>query len=288
MAFSVVKMLTLIGAAAVLHYSLGIDLFMSWVAAIPVSLLFVAARFWLSRERFLSKPDWSILKSLRGTVAAHNWLNLAIAGPGLLTPVLVASILTPSVNAGFFAAWTIVHLLYVVPGHVSTALFAVASGDLQALARKLRFSLLISLLLGIPGMAVMAFGARLMLNVYGAGYSHVATVPMEILVVGYLPALPSFFYVAVCRANGKLTRAANVLAAFAAVNVVASVIGCQRGGLVGMTLAGVGVSIAEAFVTTPAVVRAALVRGKHRRATELGEAIAASALNGHTHPPAAR
>ena len=285
MVFSAVKLVTLIAMATVMHYALGIGLFLSWVAAIPVSMLVVAGRLWLSHERVLARPDWAVLKSLGKTVAAHNWLNLAISIPGLILPVLVASILSPADNAGFYAAWTIVHLLYVVPGHVSTALFAVASGDLQAMAKKLRFSLRISLVLGIPGTAVLALGARTILDIYGAGYSHVATVPMQLLVIGYLPALPGFFYVAVSRAAGKLSRAAIVMAAFGGVNVVASVIGCQRDGLVGMTLAGLLVTVAEALVTTPAVVRAALAHGKHRRPVDVSDAIAASALNGHAHPP---
>ena len=101
MAFAVVKLLTLIGVATVLHYTLGIGLFFSWVAAIPVSLLVVAAQLGLQHERFLRRPEWGVLKSFGGTVAAHNWLNLAISAPGLLVPVLAASILLPSANAAF-------------------------------------------------------------------------------------------------------------------------------------------------------------------------------------------
>ena len=265
MAFAVVKLLTLIGVATVLHYTLGIGLFFSWVAAIPVSLLVVAAQLGLQHERFLRRPEWGVLKSFGGTVAAHNWLNLAISAPGLLVPVLAASILLPSANAGFYAAWTICSFLYVLPGHVSTVLFAVASGDSDGMARQLRLSLRISILLGIPGMAILGFGARYILQIFGSGYADVATLPMQLLVLTYLPAIPGSFYVAVCRANGKLTRAATVLTAFAVVNVIASVIGCLRGGLVGMTFAGLLVTMAEALFTTPAVMRAAAGYGRHRK-----------------------
>ncbi len=265
MAFAVVKLLTLIGVATVLHYTLGIGLFLSWVAAIPVSLLVVAAQLGLQHERFLRRPEWGVLKSFGGTVAAHNWLNLAISAPGLLVPVLAASILLPSANAGFYAAWTICSFLYVLPGHVSTVLFAVASGDSDGMARQLRLSLRISILLGIPGMAILGFGARYILQIFGSGYADVATLPMQLLVLTYLPAIPGSFYVAVCRANGKLTRAATVLTAFAVVNVIASVIGCLRGGLVGMTFAGLLVTMAEALFTTPAVMRAAAGYGRHRK-----------------------
>ena len=277
LAFVVVKLLTLIGVATVLHYTLGIGLFFSWVAAIPVSLLVVAAQLGLQHQPFLRRPEWGVLKSFGSTVAAHNWLNLAISAPGLLVPVLAASILAPSVNAGFYAAWTICSFLYVLPGHISTALFAVASGDTDGMARQLRLSLRISILLGIPGMALLGFGARYILHIFGPGYAGVGTVPMQLLVLTYLPAVPGSFYVAVCRAVGKLTRAANVLTAFAVVNVVASVIGCLRGGLVGMTFAGLVVTLAEALYTTPAVARAAAGYGRHRRGAGQTSSVAADA-----------
>jgi O-antigen/teichoic acid export membrane protein len=273
MTFAVAKMLTLVVAALFLHYTLGIEIFLSWVAAIPVSLLVVAVRLWLTRQTVLHRPDWSILKSLGKAVAAHNWLNLALAAPGLLLPVLVASILSPSVNAGFYAAWTICNVLYILPTHLSTALFAVASGDHQAIAGKLRFTLRVSLLLGIPAMIILGFGAHLILGVYGAGYSRVAAVPMELLVIGYLPAIPNFFYIAVCRALGKISRAAALLTAFAALDVAASVIGCLRGGLIGLTAAGLAVGVIEALVTAPTVIRAAFGSGRHRRmATQINPA----------------
>jgi O-antigen/teichoic acid export membrane protein len=281
-AFAALKLLTLIGAATLLHFTLGLQLFTSWVAAIPISLFMVAGGLWLRREHILGKPDWSVLKDFSKTLAANNWLNLAIAVPGMLIPVLVASILSPSENAGFYAAWTICGTLYLLPGHFSTALFAVASGNSQVLARKLRLSLYISLLVGIPAMAVLCFGARFILNIYGPGYSRVATVPMQLLAINFLFAIPGFFYVSVCRAKGMLTRAAKVLTVFAVITVVVSVIGCQRGGLIGMTLAGLLVTICESFVTTPAVLRAAIGQGRHRRVAEPADILAAEALNGHT------
>ena len=141
------------------------------------------------------------------------------------------------------------------------------------MAKQLRLSLRISILLGIPGMAILGFGARYILQIFGSGYADVATLPMQLLVLTYLPAIPGSFYVAVCRANGKLTRAATVLTAFAVVNVIASVIGCLRGGLVGMTFAGLLVTMAEALFTTPAVMRAAAGYGQApegRRAEQFG------------------
>jgi O-antigen/teichoic acid export membrane protein len=263
--FVTVKMLTLVAASVLLHTATGLGIFVSWVLAIPVSLVPVVIRLWFTRELALPRPDWHVLRSLSKTVFAHNWLNLAIQAPPLLTPVLVASMLKSSDNAAFYAAWTISSVLYIVPTHLSTVLFAVASGDPEALAPKLRFTLRTSVIVGIPGMAVLGFGAHSILSIFGPGYAKVAAAPMQLIVLGYLPALPKFYYIAVCRAVGKISRAAGVLTTFSVIEVAAVVVGCLRDGLMGLAVAMLIVGVIEAIVTLPAVAAAALRRGRHRR-----------------------
>jgi O-antigen/teichoic acid export membrane protein len=274
-AFVVVKMLTLIAAAIVLHGEFGIGIFLSWVAAIPLSLVPVVIRLWYTGEFALPKPDWHELRRLGRTVVAHNWLNLAIQSPALLTPVIVASIEPASVNAGFYIAWTISSLLYLLPTQLSTVLFAVAAGDPQALAPKLRFTLRTSIFVGTPAMLILALGAHFVLSVFGAGYARVASLPMSLLVLGYLPSLPKYYYIAVCRALGKISRAAAVLTSFAAFDIAASIVGILRGGIIGLVISLLVAGVIEAIFTLPAVVRAASTRGRHRR-----DAIAVAASAG--------
>lgn len=264
--FVITKMITLVAAAVVMHSTFGIGIFMSWVAAIPVSLVPVAFYLWRNGYALIPRPDWQLLRSFGRSVLAHNWLNLAIQATPLLMPVIVASVLAPSVTAGFYVAWTIISLLYILPTHLSTVLFAVASGDPKSLAPKLRFTLRTSILIGTPAMAVLAFGAHFILSIFGTGYARVAAVPMELLALGYIPAIPRFYYIAVCRAVGKISRAAVVLTAFSVVEIVTAVFGCVRDGAVGLAVALLVVGVVEALVTLPAVVRAAQVRGRHRRA----------------------
>lgn len=263
--FVIVKMITLFGAAFLLHRTAGIGIFMSWAAAIPVSLVPVACYLWRHGEFLIPRPDWDLLRSFGRSVMAHNWLNLAIQATPLLMPVIVASALGPSVTAGFFVAWTIISLFYIVPTHLSTVLFAVASGDPKALAPKLRFTLRVSVLVGLPGMAVLALGAHFILSLFGAGYARVAAVPMALLALGYLPSIPRFSYIAVRRAAGKMSQAAVILTLFSAVEIGAAVFATERDGAVGLAWALLIVQMIEAFYTLPAVVRAALVRGRHRR-----------------------
>ena len=268
--FVITKIVTLLGVALALHYTVGLGIFASWVAAIPVSLLAVAAIFWINGRAFtLPRPDWTILKSLGRSLAAHNWLNLALQMPGLLTPVLAASILTPATNAAYYVATTVVSGLLFLPAHMSTVLFALGAADPEALPGRLRFSLRVSLLVGLAGLVILGFGAHLILGIFGAGYARIATLPMEIMVLASIPAIPNSFYIAVARASNKLSQAASLVTSFTILYFIAVVAGAVNGGLVAMSVAALVVVTVEAVVTTPMVLRAARDAGRHRRAGEV-------------------
>jgi O-antigen/teichoic acid export membrane protein len=173
-------------------------------------------------------------------------------------------IVSPSANAAFYAAWTLSGFLYIVPTHLSTVLFAVASAEPQAIARKLRFTLRLSALIGLPGMALLGLSAHLALSLFGASYARAATVPLLLMVVGYLPTVPKVHYIAVCRAANRIPRAAIVLTAAAAMEVSAAAAGGASGGLKGLSLALLAVLVVEGLVTAPPVLRAAVGHGRHR------------------------
>ncbi|MGB6454240.1 MAG: lipopolysaccharide biosynthesis protein [Streptosporangiaceae bacterium] len=267
--FVVTKIVTLLGGALALHYTVGLGIFASWVAAIPVSLFVVAATFWIGGGALvLPRPDWTILRSLSRSLAAHNWLNLALQMPVLLTPVLAASILAPSTNAAYYVATTVVSGMLILPAHMSTVLFAMGSADPQALPGRLRFALRVSLLVGLVGLVILGLGAHLILGVFGAGYARIATLPMRIMVLASLPSIPNSLYIAVARATNKLSRAAALVTGFTILYFIAVVTGALNGGLVGMLVAALVVVTLEAVVTTPIVLQAARDVGRHRRAAE--------------------
>jgi O-antigen/teichoic acid export membrane protein len=264
MVFAAVKLAALPAAAIILHDQFGIGILLAWVVGTAVSLVPVAIRLKFTGTTILPRPDWAVLRGLGRTALAHNWLNLAITVPQTLIPVLVTIIVSPSANAAFYAAWTLSGFLKIVPTHLSTVLFAVAAADPQVIARKLRFTLRLSLLIGLPGMVILGLGAHLALSMFGPGYARAATVPLELLVIGYLPGIPKVHYMAVCRATGRIPRAAAVLTAAAAMEVTAASVGGAVGGLTGLSFALLAVFILEGLVTTPSVFRAAIGHGRHR------------------------
>jgi Na+-driven multidrug efflux pump len=227
----------------------------------------VAVRIWVgSHALSVPRPDWTTLRSLRRSLAAHNWLNLSLQMPVLLVPVLAASILAPSVNAAYYVATTILSALFILPAHMSTVLFAMGAADPGELPGRLRFGLRVSLLVGLAGMIVLGVGAHFILGVFGAGYAQVATLPLRIMVLAYLPNVPNLFYIAVARATNKLSRAARLVSVFTVLNISAVVFGAVKYGVIGVAVAGLAVGTVEALVTTPIVLRAASGLGRHRRA----------------------
>jgi O-antigen/teichoic acid export membrane protein len=268
--FAVAKLVLLPVTAIVLHDQAGVGIALSWVAGTAVSLLVVVLQLWLTGKPALPRPDWGVLRGLGRLTMTHNWLNLAISVPWMLLPVLVTVTVSPSAAAAFYAAWTLSGFLRVVPTHLATVLFAVASGDPQVIARKLRLSLRISFLVGIPGIIGLIACAHLALTFFGASYAAAATIPLWLLALGYLPTIPKVHYIAVCRATGHIQRAALVLTLTATMEVAAAVAGALAGGLDGLSLALLAALMVEGLVTTPRVVRAARGRGRHRPAGSRG------------------
>ncbi len=265
-AFAVVKLLALPAFAIILHDQLGVGITLSWVAGMALSLVLVALWLRSTGARVLSRPDWGVLRGLGRTVLAHNWLNIASTLPNLLMPVLVTVIVSPSANAAFYVASMLSVFLYIVPVHLSTVLFAVVAADPHVIAKKLRFALKLSFIIGLPGMAALGLGAHLALSLFGADYAREAALPLLLMAIGYPLVVPKALYIAVCRANGKIPRAAAVLTAGAAMEVTAAVVGGAAGGLKGLSFALLGARLAQTLVTVPPVARAAISKGRHRRA----------------------
>lgn len=264
---SVAKLLILPATTLILHDAVGAGITFSWVAGTALSLIPLAARLRLSGVNVLPRPDWGVLRGLGKTALAHNWLNLAVAVPWMLLPVIVTVVVSPTANAAFYIAWQLTSFLYIIPMHLSTVLFAIAAAEPQAVTRKLRFVLRLSFMIGLPGMAVLGLGAHLALSIFGAAYARTATLALWLLIIGYLPAVPRSTYIAVCRADGRVAHAAAVLSTSAAIKLTFATIGGASGGLRGLSFGLLGGALVEGLATAPAVIRKAIGTGRHRLTT---------------------
>ena len=159
--FSVVKLALLVLLAVAVgsrsQVTMAATMVWAWVAGIAISM---APTAWHLAARGYRLGHPVRLSALRGrgvTTFHHNTLNLSLSLPRLGLPLLVASLLGAHATAAFYEAWMIASFLYILPTHLSTALFAVAVGDVRGLAPRLRAALRVSLLLG--GSAAVAIAA---------------------------------------------------------------------------------------------------------------------------------
>jgi O-antigen/teichoic acid export membrane protein len=262
---AIVKLLVIPVIAIFLHDKFGVGITLSWVFGTATSFFLIAVRLHFSGTPVLHRPDWALLKGMGRTVMAHNWLNLAITIPTSVFPVLVTVIVSPSANAAFYIATMLTGFLFIVPSHLATVLFAIVAGDAKVIARKLRFALRVSYIVGLPGMAALILGSHFVLAIFGKSYAADGTLPMVLLTLGYPLCVPKALYIAVSRATGKIARAAVLLSACSAAEVAAAAAGGVLGGLKGLCIALLVTRVAEAMVTAPAVVSASFGQGRHRR-----------------------
>jgi len=265
LAMSFIKLIALPVVAVVLHDAFGVGLLLAWVLGTLLSLAPAVIMLRRGGSRVFHRPDWTLLRRLGKVAMAHNWLNLAIATPPKVIPVLVIVVVSPSANAAFYVAWMLASFLFMVPASLSIVLFAIASATPEVIAEKLRFVLRLSVVIGIPAMAVLALGAHFLLSIFGASYVHLATVPLLLLILAYIPVLPQTQYISVCRATGRVSQAAILLTVAACCELGAVVIGGKLDGLDGVAFAYLAVNVLEGIVTAPTVLRAAYGRDHQPR-----------------------
>lgn len=258
--FVLAKLLLLPVAAWGLQDKFGAGIVFSWTAGAAISLGVLAIQRVVARQPVFRRPDWGVLRGLGGLTLTHNWLNLALVIPWMLLPVLVTITVGPDANAAYYAAWMVASFLRIIPQSLSTVLFAVASGDEEALLPKLRFSLRTSTLLGVPGVIVLCLGAPLILGLFGASYARTGVISLILLSLSYLPSITKYHYIAVCRATGNIRRAAVVLTGTGFLLVVAAVCGGKLGGLTGFGLGVLAACVIEGIITSPRVISAAMRR----------------------------
>jgi len=282
-AFGVVKLLILPASAFILHDAFGIGIECSWVAGMALSLVLIAARLRVSGTRVLPAPDWRLLRRLGKTALAHNWLNLSMAVPILLMPVIVTATVSPSAAAAYYVAWMLAFFLYSIPSNLTTVLFAIAAADPAAIAGKLRLSLRLSFVIGIIGMAALGLSAHLVLSIFGPGYVRTAFLPLMTLIIGYIFVVPRSHFVAVRRAQGRVSQAAVILTIGTAMEIIGAVVGAKLHGLAGLSVALLLARIIEGLMTAPTVVRASLVHGRHGKVISGSESGASSPSETVTH-----
>jgi O-antigen/teichoic acid export membrane protein/Ser/Thr protein kinase RdoA (MazF antagonist) len=162
--------------------SLGI--FGAYIMAMLASLI---VSYYLMRRgcgyRIRTKPDWTLLKSVR-RYTFHNYVGVVLAGlPVQLMPLLIIRHLGAPAVAFFSMAWTMVNLLYVVPSAVTQSLLAESSFDSRKKKEHLRRTIILLTLLLVPAVTVAIVVSPYLLTIFGQQYRQNGTTIFQILSV---------------------------------------------------------------------------------------------------------
>lgn len=233
--FSAVKLLLLLGVAALTATYGGMGIYTAWALGALLSLVVLVPFY--RRESNPLRSHFRDLHSLRLDAASHHAFNLALRAPDLLLPVMVLIVLSPNLSASFYIAWMIVSLLFGIPQSLSTVLYAVGSGDPKELERRFRFTLGVSAACGVAAVLILVPAGEPLLNLFGAKYASQATVAVQILALGVFPEAIRTHFVAVRRLTRRIGSALPLVWGGAVLEVA----GATAGALIADSLTGVAI-----------------------------------------------
>lgn len=254
---SVGKLLFLVVAGLALANASGSVIFACWMAGVLASLVLLTGHFRRRGMRVFARPAIRELRGLSRQTVDHNLLNIALLVPRFCLPILVTGLLGAAQNAAFYAAQMLVSFVYLIPVHLGLVLFAVATGEREELRHRLRFTLGVSLALGVPAALALVVGAPFFLGLFGAGYAADATTCLQILALAYLPWIVKTFYVTVARVDNRLRIAAIWMVLGGTLEIAGAVFGALRGGLTGLAVGLALATLLQGLATLPTVARAA-------------------------------
>ena len=185
--------------------------------------------------------DRGTARALMGRGLPNYALTLAERLPGLVLPVVVVELLSPSANAAWYTAWMMAWVVYIVPIQVGMNVFAEVAHDPSRIAAIVRQGLRTSLAVGLAASLVAIAGADVVLSILGPGYAEDGATPLRILVLALIPLTFTFAYFAVCRATDQLREAIACGWTLGLASVAAAALVAPAGGLDAMAIAWVSV-----------------------------------------------
>jgi O-antigen/teichoic acid export membrane protein len=254
--FVVAKLALLVAAGTWLAGRLGLTIFATWMIGNLLSLGFV---LWLAprgaRGLRNYRPQWRWMRGLSRSALSHHFLNIALQAPGLALPVVVAILLSTSVNAAFYMAWMVLNFILAAPRALTTVLYAVGSDNPRQLSEKSRLTIKLSLAVGAPAAVFLFVAAGTILRVFGVTYAEQAQASLRILSLAVVAVTVKSHFIARVRVERRVARIAPVMAAAALAEVGVAALGAQLGGLNGLSLGWLAVVYVEAALMWPSVYR---------------------------------
>ena len=262
--FSGVKLVAVLAAGPWFGDHTGMLIFATWVLGDVVSLILLGVIAARRRQLAVWAPtEWRLVRELLPHAPGHHLMNVGLLAPSWATPVLVAVLLSPELNASFYVAQMITAPGLYIPGALAFSLFAVAVRGPGHLTHQIRTTVALSFAAAAAAAVGVVLLGRLVLGWFGEQYVIDGGTTLVILTLLMFPLTIKVHFANLRRIEGRTINGASYVLAGGVLELVGAAIGAQLGGIDGVAL-GVLVAIAiEALVMGPTVFRA--LRGSPRQ-----------------------
>lgn len=181
----------------------------------------------------------------------HHGMNVALAAPSALQPVIIAAVVTAEANAQFTTVRLVSTFAFLAPYALAMALFAASAGDPEAARQRARSVFRISLALSLVLYAVLFFGAPLILGVFGDGYATDSDTYLRIIGLACPLLVFKDQYIARMRSARTVTRAMPYVFVSTALEVAGTLLGAAIADLAGALVGWlVALALGAVWVTT--------------------------------------
>jgi O-antigen/teichoic acid export membrane protein len=172
--------------------------FYSWGLSTFFAFIFCLIFFFkkaIPDYRPLLKIEWELIKEIFPYSFGNYFVNLISALPPLLFPLIIVAYLLPDDSAYFYISFSIANIMFMIPGAISTSLFAEGSHNAESFSINVKKAIKNTYFLLIPTVIlVILFGNQILL-LFGKNYSVNGHVLLSLLAISSLfITLNSFYY----------------------------------------------------------------------------------------------
>jgi O-antigen/teichoic acid export membrane protein len=235
--------------SAGLLFAWSIGFAVSLVACVPMLRLEKASTRTSLRERLAISRRYGMLSF------KHHVLNLSINSISYIVPLTAALLIGPQQVAYFTAAFLLSATVLIIPYLLTLSLFAERAGDEGLLHRHIRNTLPVGLAICGAIVVVVELTAPLVLRIFGPAYAVNGATALRLLILVGPSYVIKDHYVAIRRAQGRLSEASKIMAIGTTAEVIGSAIGAVLGSMNGLCIGWAIAATGEALLLMPAIMR---------------------------------
>jgi len=171
-------------------YSWGLSMFFAFLVCLIIFLKKIIPDY-----KPLFRIQWGLMKEIFPYSFGNYFVNLISALPPLLFPLIIVAYLMPEDSAYFYISFSIANIMFMIPGAISTSLFAEGSHNEKSFGINIKNAIKNTYFLLIPTIIlVILFGNQILL-LFGKNYSVNGHVLLSLLAISSLfLSLNSFYY----------------------------------------------------------------------------------------------